>query len=91
MRGPTAKTGPGSPPRLQLAPLRSKAGKGHFPASEDRILRIGSHRVLARVSALAGGVSSGAGARSRSALVEEFWVGSRTDLPTLPALFQIAA
>ena len=31
MRGPTAKTGLGSPPGLQLAPLHSKAGRGIFP------------------------------------------------------------
>jgi hypothetical protein len=38
-------------------------------ASKDRILRFGSGRVLTRVSSIAGGVSSGAGAHSESALV----------------------
>ena len=32
MRGPTAKTGLGSPPGLQLAPAPQQSGKGHIPA-----------------------------------------------------------
>ena len=87
MRGPTADSGLGSPPGLELAPLRSKAGKGHIPSSEDRIFGFESDRMLARVSALAGGVSSGAGAHSRSAIVGEFRVGSRTDVAYSPGTF----
>ena len=46
------------------------SGRGwHIHASANRILHFGSDRMLARVSPLAGGVSSGAGARSRNALV----------------------
>jgi len=60
---------------------------GQIPASEDRILGFGSDRMLARVSTLAGGVSSGAGARSRSALVGEFRVGSKTDVAYSPGTF----
>jgi hypothetical protein len=43
--------------------------------------------MLARVSALAGSVSSSTGARSRSALVGEFRVGSRTDGAYSPGTF----
>jgi len=64
---------------------------GQIPASEDRILSFGFDRMLARVSTLAGGVSSGAGARSRSALVGEFRSDLEQTLPTPLALFQIAA
>jgi len=78
VRGPTAETGLGSRPRRE---------RGIFPQVKNRILRFRSDRMLARVSALAGGVSSGAGARSRSALVGEFRDGSRTDVAYSPGTF----
>jgi hypothetical protein len=91
VRGPTAKTGLESPPRLQLAPLRSEAGKGHILHVKIGFFVLGLIACLL-VSALSlveflVVLARAVGARSQENLGSDL----EQTLPTPQALFQIVA